>query len=634
MKTEFMHWHGFDLAPRVAKIQRAFNREPVISADQVPILVNTPAYFSFGSGDKPPDYYTDPASMLAYQANGYESHLKRVNDDYVPYFMPWFGTGVLASAFGAKIRIPDDPSDDPAVLEPLIKTTVDAARLRLPEPGKHGWMPRVLEAIDYAVAAGDLPVGLTDMQGPLDTLGQMCGQSQLYQWMYSEPAMIHDLMDTVTEVFIQWVKLQKEHIGEGLEWSNGLQGAYSPGCGVWESDDDLVLVDAHLYGEFVVPYVSRIFKAFGGGSVHFCGNGVQQLDNLQQIENLKVINNSPLGNFAGFTRLAKTMQGQVTIQVQDASAAEPESYYPQLFAKIDDFRGLMLVTFVMDNVGMDNQGGYIPVNWDPFEAANRIVKSVRQTVGKRLAGEPTWVSQETPKVIPVVKPESKSPARKSEYTPAQAAALSAVRQAILDFDREGVGGFVQAAIETGLRPFDIIIDGMALAMTEVGKLYESGDYFLPQLVMAGAIMQEGMLVLTPLLKDEGGAEAISKGKVILGTVKGDLHDIGKTLVKTMLEGACFEVIDLGVDVSPDQFVEAVKNQGAKLVAMSALLTTTMGNMRLTMETLKAAGLRDQVKVMIGGAPLSREFADQIGAEGYALTAVGAVYEAERLLEVK
>ena len=111
-----MHWHGFDLAPRVAKIQRAFNREPVISADQVPILVNTPAYFSFGSGDKPPDYYTDPASMLAYQVNGYESHLKRVNDDYVPYFMPWFGTGVLASAFGAKIRIPDDPSDDPAVL--------------------------------------------------------------------------------------------------------------------------------------------------------------------------------------------------------------------------------------------------------------------------------------------------------------------------------------------------------------------------------------------------------------------------------------------------------------------------------------------------------------------------------------
>jgi 5-methyltetrahydrofolate--homocysteine methyltransferase len=138
-------------------------------------------------------------------------------------------------------------------------------------------------------------------------------------------------------------------------------------------------------------------------------------------------------------------------------------------------------------------------------------------------------------------------------------------------------------------------------------------------------------VLSPLLAAEGGTEAISKGKVILGTVKGDLHDIGKNLVKVMLEGARFEVIDLGVDVAPDKFVEAVKNQGAKLVAMSALLTTTMRNMKLTMETLEAAGLRDQVKVMIGGAPLSREFADQIGADGYAATAVGAVYEAERLL---
>jgi corrinoid protein of di/trimethylamine methyltransferase len=634
MKTEFTQWRGFDLAPRIAKIRRAFNQEPVTSADQIPILVNTPAYFSFGSEDKPSDYYTNPASMLAYQANGYENHLKRVNDDYVPYFMPWFGTGVLASAFGAKIRVPDDPSDDPAVLEPLIKTPADAARLRLPETGVHGWMPRVLEAIDYAVAAGDIPVGLTDMQGPLDTLGQMCGQSQLYQWMYSEPAMIHDLMSLVTEAFIQWVKVQKERTGEPLEWSNGLQGSFSPGCGVWESDDDLVLVDARLYGEFVVPYVSRIFNAFGSGSVHFCGSGAQQLENLQRIENLKVINNSPLGNFAAFTQLAKTMQGQATIQIQDASAAEPETYYPQLFSEIDDFRGMMLVTFVMDNVGMDNQGGYIPVQWDPFEAANRIVKSVRQTVSKRLAGEPTFTSQESVKVFPVGKPESEAPSRKTEYSTSQTAALTAVRQALLEFDRDGIKKIVQAAVESGLRPFDIIIDGMAAAMTEVGQLYESGEYFLPQLVMAGATMQDGMTVLSPLLKAEGGAEAISKGKVILGTVKGDLHDIGKNLVKIMLEGARFEVIDLGVDVAPDKFVEAVTTHRAKLVAMSALLTTTMRSMKLTMESLQAAGMRDQVKVMIGGAPLSREYADQIGAEGYASTAVGAVYEAERLLGVK
>ena len=173
--------------------------------------------------------------------------------------------------------------------------------------------------------------------------------------------------------------------------------------------------------------------------------------------------------------------------------------------------------------------------------------------------------------------------------------MKAVRQALLEFDRDGIKKIVQAAVDSGLRPFDIIIDGMAAAMTEVGQLYESGEYFLPQLVMAGATMQDGMSVLSPLLKAEGGAEAISKGKVILGTVKGDLHDIGKNLVKIMLEGARFEVIDLGVDVAPDKFVEAVTTHRARLVAMSALLTTTMRSMKLTMESLQAAGLRDQVK---------------------------------------
>jgi corrinoid protein of di/trimethylamine methyltransferase len=633
MKSEFTWWRGFDLTPRIAKIRRAFNCEPVTSAEEVPILVNTPGYFSFGSKDKPLDYYTNPASMLAYQADGYETHLKRVNDDYVPYFMPWFGTGVLASAFGAKVRVPDDPSDDPAVLEALIKTPADAARLRLPDPNRDGWMPRILEAIDYAVAYGDLPVGLTDMQGPLDTLGQLCGQSQLYQWMYSQPAMIHQLMDLVTEAFIEWVKVQKQHIGEPLEWSHGLQGAFSPGCAVWESDDDLVLVDPGLYHEFVVPYVSRIFKVFGSGSVHFCGSGVQHIANFKQIECLKVINNSPLGNFAAFTQLQKNLGGQVTIQIQDASAAEPESYYPQLFAEIEDFRGLMLVTFVMDNVGMDNQGGYIPVNWDPFEAANRIVNSVRQTVAKRLAGEPTWINQESAPASPLQQVDEVKQAEAPKYSPTQAEALGAVRETLLNFDRDEIKRVVQAAVDAGLPPFDIIIDGMAQAMSEVGNLYEAGEYYLPQLIMAGACMQDGMAVLMPLLK-AGGTQAISKGKVILGTVKGDLHDIGKNLVKIMLEGSRFEVVDLGVDVEPDKFVEAVKVHGARLVAMSALLTTTMPSMQKTMVALENAGLRGQVRVMIGGAPLSSEFAAQIGADGYAATAVGAVYEAERLLALK
>lgn len=627
-----LHWRGFDLTARMEKIQRAFRCEPVSSADQVPILVNTPAYFSFGSKDKPVDYYTNPASMLKYQAIGYENHLKRVHDDYVPYFMPWFGTGVLASAFGAKIRVPEDPSDDPAVAEPLIRTPEDAARLTLPDMNHAGWIPRVLQAIDYANAHGDLPVGLTDMQGPLDTLGQLCGQSQLYQWMYSEPAMIHELMGLVTEAFVQWVKIQKEHIGEPLEWSNGLQGTVSPGCGVWESDDDLVLLDAGLYREFVVPYVSRIFDEFGGGSLHFCGSGVQHIENFRHIDQLKVINTSAMGNYPSFNKLYKEMNGKVVLQLQDASPAEPESYYPRLFAELEDFRGLMLVTFVMDNVGMDNQGGYIPVNWDPFKAANRIVDSVRGAIAKRLEGKPTWDEVER-KVVPVEQPSVEKQVVKTTYGPSQGAVIQRIRETMLEFDVDGIKSVVQEAVDAGIRPFDIIVDGMAYAMTEIGALYEKGEYYLPQLLMAGVTMQNGMTVLTPLMMSEGGTKAISKGKVILGTVQGDMHDIGKNLVRIMLEGAQFEVIDLGVDVSTDKFLQALDEHNAKILAMSALLTTTMKNMEQTMEALKASGMRSQVKVMIGGAPLSLEFAKQIGADGYAATAVGAVYEAERLLAV-
>lgn len=629
----YTHFRGFDLTPRIAKIERTFRCEPLTTAEDFPILINAPCYFSFGSRDKPHDYYTNPASMLAYQAKGYETHLQRVQDDVVPYFMPWFGTGVLASAFGAPVHLPDNPADDPAALEACLKSPGDIARLKLPDPERDGWMPRVLKTIDYAVTYGDLPVGLTDMQGPLDTVGMLCGQAQLYQWMYSEPAMIHELFDIVTEAFIQWVKVQKQHIGEPLERSNGLQGAFSPGCGVWESDDDLVLIDSNLYGEFVAPHLSRIFDVFGGGSIHFCGGAVQHLDTFRTVRNLRVINNSPLGNFAAFSRLAQSLAGKITLQIQDAAPVDVEGYYANLFAGIDDFRGMMLATFVLDNAGMDGEGGYVPVDWDAFETSNRIVASIRDSIARRLVGEDT--RPVTPEAAPItVKDGSSASVGMStppEFNPQQQAALERVRESLIEFEQEEVKLAVQAALDLKILPFDIILRGLALGMQEVGRLYELGDYFLPQLVMAGATMQAAMDVLQPSLQGAGGAAAISKGKVILGTVKGDLHNIGKNLVRTMLEGASFEVIDLGVDVPPHKFVEAAQSHSAQLVALSALLTTTLQGMQQTVEALKAAGLAGGVRVMIGGAPVSREYADQIGAEGYAASAVGAIAEAERLL---
>ena len=154
---EQIEWRGFDLSLRIAKIARTFSRLEVTSADDVPILINTPCYFAFATYDKPADYFKNPVSMVQYQERGYERHLAEIDDDLVPYFMPWFGTGVLASGFGCDIMLRPGPGNDPAVTGPCIKAPGDVARLRMPDPYRDGWMPRVLEAIDFARANSDLP---------------------------------------------------------------------------------------------------------------------------------------------------------------------------------------------------------------------------------------------------------------------------------------------------------------------------------------------------------------------------------------------------------------------------------------------------------------------------------------------
>ncbi len=186
---------------------------------------------------------------------------------------------------------------------------------------------------------------------------------------------------------------------------------------------------------------------------------------------------------------------------------------------------------------------------------------------------------------------------------------------------------VTQALEAGENPAVILNDGMIAAMAEVGQRFEAGDFFVPEMLIAARAMQSGMALLKPHL---ALADVKSAGKVVIGTVKGDLHDIGKNLVAMMLEGAGFEIKDLGTDVTPEKFVSEAQTSGAQIVAMSALLTTTMPNMKTTVEALKAAGIRDTVKVLIGGAPVTDTYAQQIGADGYAADASRAVAVAKSL----
>lgn len=208
------------------------------------------------------------------------------------------------------------------------------------------------------------------------------------------------------------------------------------------------------------------------------------------------------------------------------------------------------------------------------------------------------------------------------------AVLEKIYEGILDGNANLTVSAVQQALEEGVGPAEILNQGMIAAMGEVGRLFEEGEYFVPEMLIAARAMQKGLELLKPYLSE---GDVKSPGKVAIGTVKGDLHDIGKNLVGMMLEGAAFEVIDLGSDVAPEKFIQAVKENGAQIVAMSALLTTTMPNMKVTIDALKAAGLRDQVKVMVGGAPVTQTYADQIGADGFAEDASRAVTKAKSLL---
>ncbi len=198
---------------------------------------------------------------------------------------------------------------------------------------------------------------------------------------------------------------------------------------------------------------------------------------------------------------------------------------------------------------------------------------------------------------------------------------------LYDGEEEAVAELVQAALDEGLKPEEVLAGGLIAGMDEVGRDFKAGDLFVPEVLIAARAMSAGMVVLRPLLAE---SDAPSAGKFLIGTVKGDLHDIGKNLVKMMLEGAGFETVDLGTDVEPAAFVAAVQEHQPNVVGMSALLTTTMVSMKATVEALAEAGVRGSVKIMVGGAPVTAAFAKEIGADAYAPDAATAVDLAREL----
>jgi len=209
--------------------------------------------------------------------------------------------------------------------------------------------------------------------------------------------------------------------------------------------------------------------------------------------------------------------------------------------------------------------------------------------------------------------------------------LGLLKKAVIDGQQDKAKEMVTGLLEEGASAQSILDDSLIAAMTEVGHRFEQGDLFVPEMLIAARAMQAGLGIIKPQLVEQGIRAA---GKIVIGTVKGDLHDIGKNLVAMMYEGAGFEVIDLGTDVAPEKFAQTARETLPDIVGLSALLTTTMTQMEKTIEALEDVGIRDQVKVLIGGAPVTREYAAKIGADGYAADASRAVSIGKSLIVAK
>lgn len=325
--------------------------------------VSDAVYFLFGRAPEtiPAEYFNDPAVMTATQERWYLEHLQRVDDDFVPYLMPWFGTVVAASAFGCRVSFP--PGQDPAV-DPTyypVQSPEDIRRLRVPDPHRDGLMPRVLEFQRYMRESSHLPVGITDFQGPLTTANQLMGYDKLIYLMYDDPPAMHQLMSTITDGLIAWVQAQKETIGEARDACIGDQGVYiGPNAGVWFSDDDAVLIDAELYREFVVPYNSRILTAFGGGIVHYCGNASHHADSFLATDGLRAINTFTLHDFEALVALHERVKDRLVLIIGDHTPLDYRGYLDSMAAKIE-LRGVIFLSLYSPILGLLPGGRYDPV---------------------------------------------------------------------------------------------------------------------------------------------------------------------------------------------------------------------------------------------------------------------------------
>lgn len=316
-------------------------------------------YWLFGELPEtiPDDYYTDPNSMMQHQLKMIEKHYETkefADDSYMGFLMPWFGTGVLASGFGTKVEML--PKMDPAVNMSEIKDPEEIDALKMPDPYKDGLMPTVLKQIDYFRENCDLPIGVTDCQGPLTTALSIIGYENYSYWMYDYPDVIHKLMGMVTDALIDWIKVQKKHMGKEYNepaYVLGMRIDESAGS-VWISDDDSVIMPSDLFAEFVKPYNEKVMLAFDGGAIHYCGSSNQNIDSYMNTKGLNCIHNLNLDQLDCAKKIRKACLDNGKVYYLGDFTPDTNriaDYYDEVFKEFPQ-QGMAVVSYVAPAISL------------------------------------------------------------------------------------------------------------------------------------------------------------------------------------------------------------------------------------------------------------------------------------------
>lgn len=344
------------------RLLRTWRRE---NHDRPSLIISDVNYAMFGQNDIPPRYYS-PEVMFGYQYDKIVRHMETVHDDYIPVLHPWYGTCVVPSALGVPVRMPDDM--DPAAESAIINDTSGILKLEKPDPLKDGQMPMVLSCIDHFRDRTDIPVCVTDCQGPFNIALTLAGPSNLFIWMYEEPEAVHALMRFCTEVLIDWITVQKKHAGHnknGCAYPHAIELPDGFG-GVAFSDDDIVAVSAEMYAEFVLPYNRLLLDAFGGGSLHFCGSARHQLENLTRLDGLKAVNNFCMADYEQIALLNKMMAQKGAVMACDFSAKDLNKQCDAVKRLGEAPEGLVIGLFTAANTAL-NDRGYVECSRDTTE---------------------------------------------------------------------------------------------------------------------------------------------------------------------------------------------------------------------------------------------------------------------------